>query len=122
MTGKEARVFAVQIPARRDGPRGKWVEKYDLSAAEAFGVLSPILPFGNVPNDPGLTRTRLSDAFFGDPDRPFDYDTDLVLMLGDPVAIAQAVSVLEARRPPGKSIRVLKWDRRALEYRPYSIG
>ena len=122
MTIKRPRVFAVQVPARRDGPRGLWIEKYDLSAAEAFGSLVQVLPYGNVPNDPGPTRTRLNEAFFGNPEQPFDYDADLVLLLGDPVAIAQAVSVLEAQRPPGKSIRVLKWDRRCEEYRPYSVG
>ena len=119
---KNPRVFAVQVPARRDGPRGGWIEKYDISAAESFGRLVRVLPYGNVPNDPELTRTRLNEAFFGDPARSFDYDTDLVLLLGDPVAIAQAVSVLEARRPAGKAIRVLKWDRRGEEYRPYSVG
>lgn len=119
---KNPRVFAVQVPARRDGPRGGWIEKYDISAAEAFGTLVRVLPYGNVPNDPGPTRIRLNEAFFGDPERSFDYDADLVLLLGDPVAIAQAVSVLEGRRPAGKSIRVLKWDRRGEEYRPYSVG
>lgn len=119
---KSPRVFAVQVPARRDGPRGGWIEKYDISAAERFGSLVRVLEYGNVPNDPGPTRTRLNEAFFADPERAFDYDADLVLLLGDPVAIAQAVSVLEARRPAGKSIRVLKWDRRALEYWPYSVG
>lgn len=115
------RVFAVQVPARRDGPRGGCIEKYDISAAERFGKVVRILGYGNVPNDPGPTRIKLNDAFFG-PDGPFDYDADLVLLLGDPVAIAQAISVLESRRPAGKSIRVLKWDRRALEYWPYSVG
>lgn len=119
---RNPRVFAVQVPARRDGPRGGWTEKYDISAAEAFGSIVRVLPYGNVPNDPGPTRSRLNEAFFGDPDRPFDYDADLVLLLGDPVAIAQAVSILEGRRPAGKSIRVLKWDRRGEEYTPYSVG
>lgn len=119
---KHPRVFAVQVPARRDGPRGGWIEKYDISAAERFGRVVRVLPYGNVPNDPGPTRSRLNDAFFGPDGSAFDYDADLVLLLGDPVAIAQAVSVLEARRPAGKSIRVLKWDRREEEYRPYSVG
>ncbi len=119
---KSPRVFAVQVPARRDGPHGLWIEKYDLSAAEAFGSLVQVLPYGNVPNDPGPTRTRLNEAFFSNPEQPFDYDADFVLLLGDPVAIAQVVSVLEAQRPPGKSIKVLKWDRRGKEYRPYSVG
>lgn len=119
---KNPRVFAVQVPARRGGPRGGWIEKYDISTAEAFGSLVRVLPYGNVPNDPEPTRTRLNEAFFSAPEQSFDYDTDYVILLGDPVAIAQAVSVLEARRPAGKSIRVLKWDRRRMEYQPYSVG
>lgn len=122
MTAKDPRVFAVQVPARRDGPRGGWIEKYDISAAEAFGRVVRILGYGNVPSDPGPTRTRLTEAFFGNPERAFDYDADLVLLLGDPAAIAQAVSVLEQRRPPGKAVRVLKWDRHDRSYGVYEVG
>lgn len=117
---KNSRVFVIQTPARKDGPH-RWIEKYDLSAAEVFGRLVYILGHGNVPNDPGPIRIRLKEVFF-DPDNMFDYDIDYVLLLGDPVAIAWAISVLEGRRPAGKFIRVLKWDRRNLDYLIYNVG
>ncbi|MNV86368.1 hypothetical protein D3C71_1803970 [compost metagenome] len=106
------RVFVVQVPSRRED--GEWVAKYDLSPAEAFGEIVPILPPGNVPIDPTPTRRRLVDAL-----RAFDRHSDYLLLLGDPVAIAQAVSVLSAE--PGR-ISVLKWDRRTATYSPYLIG
>lgn len=109
-----SRVFVVQVPAFR-GPDGTWVEKYDLSAAEAFGGLIRVLPFGNVPSDPGPTRSALFSVF-----SVFDPDEDYVLLLGDPVAIAQAVAVvLQFHRRP---FRVLKWDRRGRRYEPYVVG
>ena len=58
MSEKQARVFAVQAPARRDGPRGGWIEKYDISAAESFGRLVRV-----------LFRTATSRTTPGLPDR-----------------------------------------------------
>ena len=108
-----SKVFAVQIPARRVD--GAWVPKYDLSAAERFGAIVQVLDFGNVPSDPGPTRSRLFSVF-----SVFNPDADYVLLLGDPVAIAQAVAViLQFHNRP---YRVLKWDRRAEEYEPYLVG
>lgn len=40
---RPSKVFVVQVPARRDGPRGGWVEKYDLSSAGRFGALVRVL-------------------------------------------------------------------------------
>lgn len=111
------RVFVVQVPSRREA--GEWVPKYDLSAAEAFGELVPILPPGNVPIDPAASMPRLREAL-----RTFDFRSDHLLLLGDPVAIARATAALCCRRafleeaagaslPP---ISVLKWDRRAGGY------
>lgn len=111
-----AKVFVVQVPARRDGPRGGWVEKYDLSPAEHFGELVRVLPYGNVPDDPTATRAKLFDAF-----RTFDRSKDFVLLLGDPVAIAQAVSVLTVHLKQ-HPFRVLKWDRHTSQYFPYIVG
>lgn len=112
---KGPRVFAVQVPARRDGPRGGWIDKFDLSAAEQFGKLVRVLGPGNVPRDPEPTRQRLDEAL-----ADYRFDVDFVLLLGDPVAIAQAVSVLAQKR--AGPIRCLKWDRFAGEYEVYEVG
>lgn len=112
----QRRVFVVQVPARRSGPRGAWEEKYDLSPAEAFGTLVRCLDYGNVPEDPEPTREALRVAM-----ADFDADLDYVLLLGDPVACAQAVHVLgfDLNVP---SFDALKWDRRSCEYLPYRVG
>lgn len=110
------RVFVVQVPARRSGPRGTWEEKYDLSPAQEFGELVRCLDYGNVPADPEPTRNRLREAL-----KDFDADLDYVLLLGDPVACAMAVHVL-AYDLNVPSFDVLKWDRRDGRYLPYQIG
>lgn len=111
-----SKVYVVQAPARRTGPSGAWEEKYDLSPAEEFGELVRVLPYGNVPEDPRPTRDALLEAFDS-----FDTRKDFILLLGDPVACAQAVYVLASDFQLGH-FNVLKWDRRAGKYRPYRIG
>lgn len=112
----ERRVFVVQVPARRSGPRGAWVEKFDLSPAEEHGALVKMLGYGNVPEDPEPTRLRLRQAMVD-----FDADLDSVLLIGDPVACAQAVHVLGYDLGV-HSFDALKWDRREGRYVPYRVG
>lgn len=111
-----SKVYVVQVPARRSGPRGAWEEKYDLSPAEHFGELVRLLPYGNVPADP---RPTLDSLYVGLAD--FDQVEDFVLLLGDPVACAQAVNCLTIKLGV-KPFNVLKWDRREQRYYPYRIG
>lgn len=115
------RVFVVQVPARREA--GEWVEKFDLSPAERFGELVRVLPYGNVPIEPEPSVDRLRRAF-----ADYDFASDHLLLLGDPVAIARAVAVLCARRAfleeaDGRRlpISVLKWDRRGGCYQPVRV-
>lgn len=113
----EKRVFVIQVPARRNkAERGRWEEKYDLTPAEEFGRIVRVLDYGNVPEDPAPTRAALERALVD-----FDPDMDSVLLLGDPVACAQAVHVLAYVFGLG-SFTVLKWDRREARYAPYRIG
>lgn len=112
----DRRVFVVQVPARRTGPRGAWEEKYDLSPAEEFGRVVRVLDYGNVPEDPEPTRQRLRDVM-GD----FDWELDSVLLLGDPVACAQAVHFI-GQELGLASFTALKWDRRDGRYREYLVG
>ncbi len=114
MTDRAPRVYVVQRPAYRDRATGDWVDKYDLSAAEAYGSLVYLLPPGNLPRD--LTETmarlrhRLSDHCPG----------DHLLAAGDPVAIA--ASVLVAGHFSGGSVSLLKWDRLEQRYFPYQVS
>ncbi len=115
---KPAKVYAVQVPARRDGPRGGWVEKFDLAPAKQFGEVVRLLPYGNVPNDPARVRGQLRGAL-----ADFDFKVDHILLLGDPVACAMAVHILaEFQGAPDETIKALKWDRRTGTYSPYVIG
>lgn len=111
----EKRVFVIQVPARR-GARGEWVEKFDLKPAEEHGQLVRVLGYGNVSADPAPTRAILEKALMD-----FDPEMDSVLLLGDPVACAQAVHVLAYIFNIGH-FSVLKWDRREERYFPYQIG
>ena len=111
-----SKVYIIQAPARRSGPRGVWVEKYDLRPAEKFGELVRVLDYGNVPMDPRPTRAAILERMVD-----FDPDNDYVLLLGDPVACAQAVHAL-ALEFGIASFRVLKWDRRDERYVPYVVG
>jgi hypothetical protein len=111
-----SKVYVVQVPARRSGPGGAWEEKYDLTPAREFGELVRLLDYGNVPKDPGPTRAALYRGLHG-----FDSDRDFLLLLGDPVACAQAVHVLGCELEV-ECFRVLKWDRRDCCYRPYVVG
>ncbi len=110
------RVFVLQAPARRTGPSGGWTEKFDLTPAQAFGRIVRVLPYGNVPEDPTPTREAVLKAMMD-----FDPDEDYVLLLGDPVACAQAIHVLAFDLGIGH-LTTLKWDRREEKYFPYKIG
>lgn len=110
------KVYIVQVPAIKSGPRGQWVEKFDLSPAAEYGSLVRMLDYGNVPEDPAVTREKLQEALWG-----FDADNDYLLLLGDPVACAQAVHVLAYIFEVGH-FSALKWDRREEKYFPYRIG
>lgn len=113
----EKRVFVIQVPARRDNNhKGEWIEKFDLKPAEEHGRLVRVLGYGNVPADPAPTRAALETALSG-----FDPDLDSVLLLGDPVACAQAIHVLAYIFNISR-FSVLKWDRREERYFPYQIG
>jgi hypothetical protein len=115
-----SKVYVVQVPARRSGPRGAWEEKYDLSPAERFGELVRLLPYGNVPADPRPTVEALKEGL-----KDFRASEDFLLLLGDPVACAQAVQVLTRRMACFRiepHFNVLKWDRREGVYYPYQIG
>lgn len=111
------RVFVVQVPARRSpSQRGQWEEKYDLEPAREFGELVRVLDYGNVPEDPTPTRDRIRSVM-GD----FDWELDSLLLLGDPVACAQAVHFI-GQELDLASFTVLKWDRREARYAPYRVG
>jgi hypothetical protein len=116
-----SRVYAVQQPSRRVD--GEWVPTMDLSAAERFGELTFCLPPGNVSRDFDATHATLSGVL-----ADYDLGADYVLLLGDPVAIAQVVHILSTRATWSREaggpwqIEALKWDRRSETYLPYRVG
>lgn len=106
------RVFLVQRPSVKSS--GAWVDKYDLTPARHFGDLVECLPPGNIPREISVTVARLKEVL-GD----FRVAEDYLLAIGDPIAIALAVLV--ADRVARGGVRLLKWDRRASHYIPYSL-
>ncbi len=113
MTDRAPRVYVVQRPAYRDRNTGDWVDKYDLSAAEAHGALVYLLPPGNLPRDLTEVMARLRH-------RLSDYGScDHLLAAGDPVAIA--ATVLVAGHFSGGDVSLLKWDRQEQLYFPYRV-
>ena len=111
----KSRVFVVQRPAYYSREKKGWVNKYDLSPAEEFGQLVMLLRPGNI------FRDRLDEAIASLEEGLFDFnpEEDSILAVGDPVAIAATVMV--ASRNSGGSITLLKFDRQANAYLPYSI-
>ncbi len=111
MTG---RVFIVQRPAYYDRERRGWVNKYDMSAAEAYGELVVLLRPGNIYRDglkSAMDQLREGLATYG----PEDH----LLAVGDPVAIAAAVAVAAMRN--GGRISLLKFDRMDSQYYAYDV-
>jgi len=108
-----SRVFVLQRPVYKDPETRQWVDKYDLSPAEAFGELVVVLPMGNVPADVGTTVREMQVALadFG-PD-------DHLLAIGDPVAIGLAVLIAAGR---SDVVSMLKWDARARSYRAVRLA
>lgn len=110
----EAKVFVVQRPAYYDRDRRGWVNKYDLTPAEAHGELVFLLPPGNIYRDKlegAIQRLRHELEGYG----PGDH----LLAVGDPVAIAAAVMVAGERT--GGRVSLLKFDRVGGRYDAYEI-
>lgn len=96
-------VYAIQRKAHRDPTTKQWVQA-DLTPAEHFGTVKVILPPGNLPRDPAVGLRQLVEGL-----KDFDPAEDLLLLAGDPVAIAMASSIVAQRC--GGRLRLLKWDR-----------
>lgn len=109
-----SRVFVVQRPAYFDRERQGWVNKYDLTPAEAHGELVFLLRPGNI------YRDKLEGAIRHLEQELADYGPgDHILAIGDPVAIAATVMVA-ARRTNG-TVSLLKYDRMEKCYDAYEI-
>ena len=105
------RVFAAQISLVRKNSRR--VPKYDLSAAEMYGEVIPVVE-GEI-KDSGelkaIIRQRLQD---------FNGDTDFILAIGDP-AVMMAIGTYLGQKLDVQKYRVLKWDRHVEKYFPSII-
>lgn len=109
------RVFVVQQPAYFDRDKRKFVPKYDLSPASAYGQLIFMLGPGNIFKDRMVQATRqLGTVLNG------FTEFDFILAVGDPVAIAAAV-LIAGDRTKGK-INLLKWDRLSSAYEVFPIN
>lgn len=105
-------VYAVQIPMRRDA-KGDIREAYDLTPAHIFGDVVQLLPPGPVLLEPHIALRTLYSKL-----DTFD-ETDHLLCLGDPVAIAAAAMV--ASDINDGVVRVLVYDRHRAQYNSVTI-
>ncbi len=109
-----SKVYVVQQPAYYDTTRRGWVNKYDLSPAEAHGELVFLLRPSNVPKDKlaemakHMHKVLTTFCIY-----------DHILPVGDPIAIAAAVMVASTRT--GGRVSLLKWDRYDGAYEPYVV-
>lgn len=87
---------------------------YDLSPAEGYGIITPLLPEGPIKISAGemthLMREEMQD--FG--------DDDYIMCVGDPVVIALATMV--ASDINDGVVTLLKYDRRARAYHPVRLN
>lgn len=102
------RVYIVQNPMRRDQVTGELVHMHDLTPARRYGDLEVLLPSG-----PVLLSTENAIHSLRQKLQTFD-DTDHLLCLGDPVAIAACASVVSHIN--NGVVPLLVWDRRVREY------
>ena len=110
----DRRVFVVQRPAYFDRQRRGWVNKYDLGPAKEHGELTYLLPPGNI------YKERLEAAVAELDKQLADFcESDCIMAIGDPVAIA--ITVMLASKRTGGRVTLLKWDRQDERYDPYVI-
>lgn len=115
MSNRAPKVFATQIPSRRDAGSGLWVPTVNVAPAEQFGKVETLLPPGSqffaASETTRLIKNRLHDL---------DYQQgDFLLPLGNPVIMAVA-SAIAARRSNG-CLNVLVWDRHSSSYVSYEL-
>src|SRR5690348_1340257 len=102
---RKPRVFATQIPSRRDEATEMWVPTVNVGPAEKFGEVVTLLPAGAqffaAAETTRLIKQRLHDL---------DYqEGDYLLPMGSPAIMAVAAAVA-ARRSNG-CLKLLVWDR-----------
>lgn len=108
------RVFVVQQPSYFDRDIRKFVAKYDLSPATSHGQLVYMLGPGNIFKDRMIQAIRQLETVLA------TYtESDFLLAVGDPVAIA-AAALIAGQRTGGK-INILKWDRIAAAYESFAV-
>lgn len=115
-SARPPKVFATQIPSRRDPESGMWVPTVNVAPAERFGEVVTLLPPGSqffaAAETTRLIKQRLHEL---------DYQQgDFLLPMGNPVIMAVAAAVA-ARRSNG-SLNVLVWDRHSSSYVPYELS
>lgn len=102
------KVFVPQMPSRFDTSIRAWVPTVNMEPAKAYGELVVMLP----PEANRLNIAPLVDML-KDKMQHFS-ETDYVVAVGDPSLLAAACCI--AARRCGGLVRMLKWDRNAVDY------
>lgn len=112
------RVYVTQLPHTRDAATGRWRPRYDLTGALAHGELIEVLPPDNLSllldYAPLISEARRKM-------RDFNPESDYILAMGDPAAIA-VVAVVANELAAGAGFKMLKWDKRAHVYAPATLN
>lgn len=104
---RRGRVFIVQDPLQKD-EEGRWVPKFDLTPAAAYGDLTVLLPAQVSPLSSAPTVRELQRRL-----KDFN-DDDYLLAVGAPTLIGWATA-LAASSNRGR-VKMLVWDRSARAY------
>ena len=116
-----SKVFVVQQPVRRvsqedidrgyytDKSLGKFVPRFDLSPASAYGDIELLLDSGVIM---GIAAAPVIRTF---KEKLQGYcSDDFILPTGDPVAMGLAIAI--AANYNGGLVNILRWDRRERRY------
>lgn len=103
------RVFIPQRPLMKN-ENGEWVSKWDLSSAEKYGIMVPVLSPQSKPHNPELVIAEIKSVLH-------DYsDIDSIIAIGNPAILSWCVA-LAAWYNYGK-VRVLQWNGLTNDYIP----
>lgn len=108
-----AKVYAPQIPQKRDAPTKLWIPSINIDPALKYGELVVMLP-------PNANRLHIAPLVAALQEQMANYTRDDYLVaVGDPSLIA-AAACIAIRRTNGL-LRILKWDRLSSTYLPVEV-
>lgn len=108
-----SKVYAPQIPGKRDAATRLWVPSINIDPARQYGEVVVMLP-------PNANRLHIAPLVAALKEQMENYTAnDYLVAVGDPSLIAAAACI--ATKRTGGLLRILKWDRLASAYLPVEV-